>query len=872
MAKKFSFAIYDRKHLKNLLRRAKDISSLLSDTAREGARIGEATGYTYPNGEFAFDKFPAVKQRVDELFKGLHDQLLLTVTEGNREEWMLSAAKNDALVESRYSRAAKKFADRAEAWTEPHLEALEQFNTRKERGMNLSDRVWKLTDQFKGELELALELGLGDGKSAAALSRDVREYLNEPHKLFRRVRNEKGQLRLSKAAAAYHPGQGVYRSSYKNALRLTATENNMAYRTADHERWNDLDFVIGIEIMLSNNHPVEDICDEMCGVYPKTFKFVGWHPFCRCIAVPKLADEDEFIARQQALIDGEELPQGGYVGEVTEMPQCFTDWVQENAERIETAKSQPYFIQDNRAVVNTVLQVVKPSTPTTATPPKRTIEEIAAERHAKRDEEAIQERWNERRMTHFRAEQDRYDLTDTQKQQINAIFDRLKDANFFDPRTEFNPIWEELQKMFEPIREMHNTEITTLADVFKGITSISDSSKLSYRERFTNALDALDKYYGDSYSLWTRVSKIYRSRYTTTLSESAAETLFKDLKKKNWFSNDIIPCLDAMQHVQELRGIATTDIVPMWREEFNSIITRLNGADISKGGFKSIYNDVELAYNILKLSADPQVRAFGLERVSTKMPYNLLSTFQKKIPGYKLGDKIPGKEFWDSLDRFTPLVQIPKKDGAHFSSYYKYVHISLGKADAQRLMESPWYQTNLLHHEFGHAFDDMRGLRTDKRVTELYKKFVQAVARDNAVKIEQQIGLAIADHESLSPYFVEWTKILKENPTMSFSEARKLWTATDEYAKHRAYCEDMKEQIGGLSDCVMGAISGTRWIAPRGHPGSYFENHSLQVAEFIAHMSESYWGGNEWIEKLAPGTYRRMRELYAKILGLSKRP
>ena len=365
MAKKFSFAAYDRKHLKNLLRRAKDIGSLFNDAARDGARIGEATGYTDPNGEFAFDNFPSVKQRVDELFKGLHDQLLLTVTDGNREEWLLSAAKNDALIESKYSRAVKKFAERAEAWAEPHLEALEQFNKRKERGMNLSDRVWKLTDQFKGELELALEMGLGDGKSAAALSRDVREYLNEPHKLFRRVRNEKGQFRLSKAAAAYHPGQGVYRSSYKNALRLTATENNIAYRTADHERWNDLDFVIGIEIMLSNNHPVEDICDEMCGLYPKTFKFVGWHPFCRCIAIPKLADEDEFIARQQALIDGEDVPQGGYAEEVTEMPQCFTNWVQDNAERIETAKSTPYFIADNRVAVKQVLHPKAPKPQTT---------------------------------------------------------------------------------------------------------------------------------------------------------------------------------------------------------------------------------------------------------------------------------------------------------------------------------------------------------------------------------------------------------------------------------------------------------------------------------------------------------------------------
>ena len=30
-----------------------------------------------------------------------------------------------------------------------------------------------------------------------------------------------------KAAQAFHPGHGVYRSSYKNALRLAATETNM---------------------------------------------------------------------------------------------------------------------------------------------------------------------------------------------------------------------------------------------------------------------------------------------------------------------------------------------------------------------------------------------------------------------------------------------------------------------------------------------------------------------------------------------------------------------------------------------------------------------------------------------------------------------
>ena len=359
MARKFSFSTYDKKHLQNLLRRATQVAKLFDDAAWQGSRLGEASGFHDPKGEFFFDNYPALKEQVDQLFKELHGNLLAVITEGNREEWLLSAAKNDAMIDSLFGHVAK-YGEKAKEWKEPNLKALQKFTERKERGMNLSDRVWRTTHQFKSELEMALELGLGEGKSAAALSRDVRQYLNEPSKLFRRVRNEKGQLRLSRAAQAYHPGQGVYRSSYKNALRLTATENNMAYRTADHERWQQLDFVIGIQIKLSNNHtcngrPFVDICDTLQGTYPKTFKFVGWHPFCRCIVVPKLADEDEFIAQQQALIDGEEL-NTPYSGEITTLPDNFVGWVEDNAGRIEEAKTEPYFIKDNRAAIKTLTE------------------------------------------------------------------------------------------------------------------------------------------------------------------------------------------------------------------------------------------------------------------------------------------------------------------------------------------------------------------------------------------------------------------------------------------------------------------------------------------------------------------------------------
>ena len=241
--------------------------------------------------------------------------------------------------------------------------ALEAFIARKTAGLNLSDRVWKYTDQFKEEIEMGLDVGIRDGLSSDKMSRQLRTYLKYPDKLFRRVRDEHGYLRLSNSAAAFHPGQGVYRSSYKNARRLAATESNIAYRTSDYLRWQDLDFVVGIEIHLSNNHtlngkPFKDICDHLKGRYPKTFKWTGWHPLCRCYATTVQKTDEEFMEDNRRILRGEE-PLTDSKNMVKEFPDNFNEWVKENQERIESAKSLPYFVRDNKSVVDNILEPQK---------------------------------------------------------------------------------------------------------------------------------------------------------------------------------------------------------------------------------------------------------------------------------------------------------------------------------------------------------------------------------------------------------------------------------------------------------------------------------------------------------------------------------
>lgn len=349
MPKTFTIATYDKKHKENLAKRAKKVQQLYDAAVKRIAQAAAPSLFDADNQEkeFHFEDFPALKKEMEALMQDLGASLQTNIEDGDQESWTLSNTKNDAMVDSIIG-TKQLPAKTVKAWKHPHLEALGAFISRKEAGMNLSKRVWNLTQQFKSEMELALEMGMGEGKSAAALSRDIRKYLVEPNKLFRRVRDKSGALRLSKAAAAYHPGQGVYRSSYKNALRMTATENNIAYRTADHNRWQALPFVIGIEIHISNNHPTEDICDLFDGKrFPKDFKFTGWHPWCRCYAVSVLASQEEMDAYTTALMNGEDVSNWKFTGQVEKMPKEFNKWMKDNQDRIENATSMPYFIKDN---------------------------------------------------------------------------------------------------------------------------------------------------------------------------------------------------------------------------------------------------------------------------------------------------------------------------------------------------------------------------------------------------------------------------------------------------------------------------------------------------------------------------------------------
>lgn len=341
----FNVTRFDDEHFRRTETYVKRIKKIYEAAIKEAARIGVSVIHD-PSKPFFFKDFPTVKTRIEKVFDEISQEMEYVIIEGIDGEWDYANDKNDELLKSLFK--TDKFPERVLArLTGRNAEALKAFVTRKKAGLTLSQRIWRQTKQFRSELEMALELGIADGRSADQLSQDIRQYLENPDKLFRRVRDERGVLRLSQHAKAYKPGQGIYRSSYKNAMRLARSEINTAYRTADQERWQKFDFIVGYKISRSNNLTDCDVCSKLVGIYPKTFIFRGFHPACRCRCTSILASDAEFNRLEQMYLNGEDTSKFKSVNEVNNVPKGFTEWIKGNKERLLRAKSVPFFIADN---------------------------------------------------------------------------------------------------------------------------------------------------------------------------------------------------------------------------------------------------------------------------------------------------------------------------------------------------------------------------------------------------------------------------------------------------------------------------------------------------------------------------------------------
>ena len=325
-----------------------------------------------------------IESAVDRELLNLESMLYANISAFQKDGWERAERKNDDFI-SQFIKGMSISSATKDGMFAHSLSAFEALkNDIDANGFKLSDRVWNITQQTKSQLEFYLDSGVVAGRNANGISSDIRQILQNPQKRFRRIRNEKGELVLSQPMKDYHPGQGIYRSAYKNALRTSATTTNTAYRSADYERWSKQDFILGIEIQRSaNNRGPCKICDAMVGRYPKTFKFTGFHPFCICFATPITMEPENFAD----FLLNDTVPKEQVI---TDIPQGAKDFVSENKDGLQSA----FWYKDNftndgglqreivsQPITNEVIKVSKP-------------------KRIKTDAEItdIKQKWNERKL------------------------------------------------------------------------------------------------------------------------------------------------------------------------------------------------------------------------------------------------------------------------------------------------------------------------------------------------------------------------------------------------------------------------------------------------------------------------------------------
>ncbi len=334
---------YEKRHLRKLKAFNARVEQIYDHAIKRVSQ--SAAGAIMPASGFSLSKLPFLNNQVNDVIAQLRTNIEITIINGVNDAWELSNRKNNQIVDKRLTNRVKELPIAAQFY-DANEEALRSFKARQVKGLGLSDRVWNSVKDYRKELEAGLALGVSQGTGAASMARELKQYLKDPDKLFRRVKDQNGVLQLSSAALNHHPGQGVYRSSFKNALRLTRTENNLAYRTADHLRWQSLPFVVGQEIRLSTAHPEYDICDVCAGRYPKGFVFTGWHPACLCYKVAIMMSDAEYNKYEDALLEGK-TPRVRSANSVTDIPEGFKGFVQKNKSRIAGWNSPPYWVRDN---------------------------------------------------------------------------------------------------------------------------------------------------------------------------------------------------------------------------------------------------------------------------------------------------------------------------------------------------------------------------------------------------------------------------------------------------------------------------------------------------------------------------------------------
>lgn len=837
------------------------VQSIYDRIAKEMAIAVESTSYD-GSFEFQFRDYPELNQIVNKLMSGYVSQMNGLIYSGTSNEWKESNIMQDLLAR-KVLRAYdfEKGGDKYQRYFQPNTEALKAFQQRVDRGMNLSQKLWVQSQALKKEMEQTISTAIERGQSSVVLSKRISKYLSD--------------FPSMKADYAERYGKAVSCLDCQYAsIRLARTEINMAYRKAEQTRWKQFDFILGYEVKLSKRHPAPDICDDLIGIYPKDFVFLGWHPNCMCYVVPIMMSDEEYYGS----------PSIQKSAMISRTPKNFNDWVRNNRSRIGQAETLPYFLKDNRKYWHL------------------SVEDAAEYRHADRDEKAIKLAWKNRDLLKYNIDVDNSDIatlrrnakayevdissfekfltthqfkesfgmmTDSERSVLSDMFDKYDDKvsqakesfgrikksylakfdysyNFGDWRdgitnkfanitpTQFEPV-SKIKTKLKATYDEARRELQDLRSIpLKAKKLIDDfddwelETALDDQEAVIAGKKLMQNLYGpniDNVNSWIRVES---ARITEGWGK--AYEVFLDE-----YHNGLKEVMEAATHLNELRTADLSIIPTRWIPRFNDYIKTIETARIDVRGYERVYREIEGAYNIYKLSSDQDLIAYGLDKLSCNTPHTIVEGFRGigLSPTKWLGKK----EFYDSFDKFVPCISL-SGNKAYYWSKYKHVRIDFD-GHKERFANSEWYRKGLQYHEYGHAKAALQGnWENSKDFKDLFKKFHD-------------------DYNQPSNFYQD-----------SIGKTRwkiegKYWEVKYKYGNPK---KDMDELFGAITDTLQALSKDKSRIDRNGHDWEYFAKSEFScLSEIIAHLSEIYWAHNNYFKIALPRLYNEAMTLYKKF-------
>lgn len=158
------------------------------------------------------------------------------------------------------------------------------------QSMKLSGRIWKSSLYAKTGIQKVIKHGINNGLSARDIAKMLNKYMTPTSK----------NTILKKEVGKKFPSNPHY-----YALRVARSEAQFSYQESMYNAGKIMPSYEGIYWVLSNRHPLYDICDKLAnetkygekGFYPIGKEPKLAHPNCICTQIQKLTNNDDMIDR-----------------------------------------------------------------------------------------------------------------------------------------------------------------------------------------------------------------------------------------------------------------------------------------------------------------------------------------------------------------------------------------------------------------------------------------------------------------------------------------------------------------------------------------------------------------------------------------------